>query len=335
MKAIFKIFINKLYGKFNGKLFAYASIPGSWVALFYVLMKKKKNQIILLPTNAIGDTLYAMSFLDSLESYANQNHMHLFVYASDRYKTILDTYPILNKNVVFIKHLGFKHLLLLTLTAASAPKSVVVAAKKRIYSLNPPSYGDYIPEDIKGVRNLLSYIMDVPTEPISYHSQPTVKIVSIDDFDRKKDRICIVNPYSQSMAFSESLFEKICMELKNKNFIVYTNIVGNQKEIKGTFPLRCNIEELYTIACKIPLVVSIRSGILDYLIPSNVNMYVVYETWKGAFNAVDPLNIAKHCSLKEWQPKGLVQEVYMEKESDESKILYELDEYLNKLNLDV
>ena len=92
LKKAYDFLIKKLYGKFNGKLFTYASVPGSYVALAYLLLKKKKNQIIVLPANAIGDCIYVFSFLENLSLYAEKTNSQLIVCASDRYKGMLETY---------------------------------------------------------------------------------------------------------------------------------------------------------------------------------------------------------------------------------------------------
>jgi len=334
LKKACDILIKKLYGKFDGKLFTYASVPGSYIALSYLLLIKKKDQIILLPANAIGDCLYVFSFLESLNNYSNRTNSQLMVYVSERYREIVKTYAFPSEKIVFLKHLGFKHLLLLMLSTSSlAPKSITFAAQRRIFAASPISYGRYIPESIVGARNKLSYALNIPVEPISYHRLPKVKVSAIDEFETKKRKICVINPYSSSMVFSEKLYQKICDKLKKNGFFVYSNVCGSQKEIEGTNPLRCSIEELYSIACDVPLVISVRSGILDYLIPSGVNMFVIYETWKDSFNMINPKIFAKHYSLKEWHSKGKVYEAYLDNECENDKILNEFDVYLKTLNL--
>lgn len=334
MKTAYDAIIKKLYGKFNGKLFTYVSIPGSYITLFFLLWKKKKQQIIVLPANAIGDCLYIFSFLEVLNRRVLQDHLQMVIYVSDRYKKILATYPVPLNNVVYLKHLGIKHLLLLMLSTSSlAPKSVIIAAQNDIYASYPMSYGEYIPKEIIGARNKLSYALRVPNNPILYHNLPKLSVSAIKNFEANKERICIVNPYSSSMTFSAILYERICEILKRKGFLVYTNVCGSQKAIEGTIPLRCSIEELYSIACDIPLIVSVRSGILDFLIPSGINMFVIYETWKDKYNMVDPKVFATHYSLKEWQPKGSVQEIHMDTRTDDEKILAELCSFLKKLSI--
>ncbi len=334
LKNAYDAIVKKLYGKFNGKFFTYVSVPGSYIALFFLLLKKKKKQIIILPANAIGDCLYTFSFLEVLNRHVLQDHFQMVIYVSDRYKKILETYPVSLSNVVYLKHLGIKHLLLLMLSTSSlAPKSVIIAAQNYIYASYPMSYGRYIPKEIIGARNKLSYALRVPTNPILYHNLPKSNISAIKNFETGKERICIVNPYSSSMIFSGRLYKKICEMLKRKGFLVYTNVCGSQKAIEGTNPLHCSLEELYSIACDIPLIVSVRSGILDFLIPSGVNMFVIYETWKDKHNMVDPKVFATHYSLKEWLPKGMIQEIYMGAKSENEKILAELCSFLGKLGI--
>ena len=61
-------------------------------------------------------------------------------------------------------------------------------------------------------------------------------------------------------------------------YVVFTNVVGQQEAVKGSHELRCSIYELYSIACQISLIVSVRSGIIDLLIPSGISMFVLYDT---------------------------------------------------------
>ena len=62
-------------------------------------------------------------------------------------------------------------------------------------------------------------------------------------------------------------------------------------------------------------------------------MFVIYETWKDKYNMVDPKVFATHYSLKEWQPKGSVQEIHMDARTDDEKILAELCSFLKKLSI--
>lgn len=331
-KSIYSRVVKKLYGRFNGKLFPLVAVPGSYIALLYLLLVKKKNQIIVLPTSALGDFIYVMSFIPLMEAKCRRQQQELILYASDRYKEIIEHSQIQTRTVL-LKHLGVKHLLLLMLSFSPfSPRSVKIARDFNIVASIPSSYKrEFAQNNIVGARLQLSNIFDVALNPIFYHKQPIQKVKAIENFEAEKRRICIINPYSYSMHPSSSLYEDICQVLIQRGFVVYTNVIGNQQCIKGTKELHCSIEELFSIAAQIPLVVSVRSGILDYLIPANVNMFVIYENWNCVCQGATQRDIAKNYSLKEWLPQGEVKELYWNKKSDKLKIFEEFCSFLDML----
>ena len=179
--------------------------------------------------------------------------------------------------------------------------------------------------DYVGCRNQLSYILNLPLEPISYHKQATVPIKNIEKFKEYHKKICIVNPYSYSIYSKVQLFEKIVLELRKKGYIVYTNVIQSQKAMSGTLRLDCSMQELYSIACEIPLIVSVRTGLLDYLVPSGINMFVLYGQTK-----VGESGHESDYTMQEWDPQGKLCEVYTSQKNDE-EIVHEFQKFLNQL----
>ena len=87
--SIYAATVKKFYGRFNGKLFPLVAVPGSYIALLYLLLIKKKKQIIVLPTSALGDFIYVMSFIPLMEAKCRKQQQELVLYASERYKEII------------------------------------------------------------------------------------------------------------------------------------------------------------------------------------------------------------------------------------------------------
>lgn len=313
--------------KLLGNLFPHVSVFGSYIVLLYLLIRKKRNQIFFLPTSALGDFVYVLSFWPLIEKkYQNKE---LVFFASERYKRIIECNKV-NAKIVYLKHLGVKHLLLFMLSyCPHSPHSVNIALRNNIIPCVAISHKKEMKrQGIVGTRNQLARVFGVPAEPVFHHKVAIEKVHSIPEFEKNKNRICIINPYSTSMDYSVSLYEKICEELRSRNFIVYTNVVGEQKEIKGSLPLQCSVEELFSIASQIPLFVSVRSGILDFLIPSNVPMFVIYEMYYALFNGSNPKEIAKNYSLREWCSKGVVHEVFWDNLDKENDILLDFQSFL-------
>ncbi len=172
------------------------------------------------------------------------------------------------------------------------------------------------------LRNIVFGVGD--GAPIRYHQTPPPPgVTAIENFDEVCARVVVINPYSRSMHFRKSdfpLLSSLAEKLSRRGYLVYTNTVGDQLPVKGTKELRCSLPELYAIAGKIPLVVSTRSGVLDYIVGSGVNIYAVY------FGG--DLNIDAFC-LRDWECSGLIREVNSEEflaDTEHKGVLGFLDE---------
>lgn len=82
------------------------------------------------------------------------------------------------------------------------------------------------------------------------------------------------NPYSNSTKSTFKICQAIADSLKDKGYILYTNVIGKQKVLKGTLPLRCSMYEFNTIAQKIKMFVSVLSGIVDTLYNTNAKVFI-------------------------------------------------------------
>lgn len=331
---MFQKLMKKLYGRFNGKLFPIVAKPMAWFTMLFLLAYKKKNQKVILLGSAIGDVLYSLSFLETLITEHTKKGIDLIFISSERYRDTLSTYKVQPSKVIFLPHCGILHLFVVALACIPThfQKSWVVefAYKHGICPGIPGACPWYANSSIVGTRNLLSNLYGVPTTPISYHGVKKTEVTAIPDFYSKKDKICVVNPYSFSMNCPIDKFEGVCELLKREGYIVYTNVVGSQQAIKGTLLLNCGMDELFSIACDIPLFVSIRSGILDFLIPSQVNMFVVYVKYD-----MDDDFIIRHYSLHEWQPQGKIEEIIFDGEIDENILENTFKTYMERLSEEV
>jgi len=326
---LFSFVMKKMHGKFNLKLFPRVSYFGCYFAFAYLWLIKKKNQVVLAPTFAIGDLLYLLSFLQSMDSWTIEKDKKILFYVSDRYKDVLETFDKPNSRIefVFLKHCGFMHLfLLMTGGCKKHPKLNAFSKKSGILMPIPNIYNIFFDKKNKpnGTRHQLSAILNMPLTPISLHDLASIPVKKIEHFEQLKHRICILNPYSYSMYTPKSLFDVLASELRKCNFIVYTNVVGEQKEIEGTIPLRCDLQELYSIAKEIPLIVSLRSGILDFLVPSKINMFVIYGKWK-----LDYIQDVDY-TMEEWKTQGAYREVSTKSTTNE-EIVRDLQTFLFEL----
>lgn len=140
--------------------------------------------------------------------------------------------------------------------------------------------------------------------PIQFHNVQPSSISCIPDFDTYCSKIAIVNPYSPSCHISQEVFQyfkKIVSLLQSRGFIVYTNAVDDRLPLKNTKRLDCSLQEMLGICAKIPFIVSVRSGLLDFLVKTDIDMFVVFS--EGGVIRKDTY------SMKDWGCNGTIKEV--------------------------
>lgn len=241
---------------------------------FSYVASKRNNVSIYLTLGAIGDTCYALAF-----SKYVMNKGNCIIFVNEKMKEmVLSSYPLINKDFFSFYCLDtLKGSIIKTMIFSSSLSNFF--SRRGIYVLYPSfkrnsndNKDDFF--TIVCNRNLKINTLS----EIVFPSIKPEKVISIKDFENKKEKIVVCNPYSNSMIIenAEYIWNNIVEQLRLNGYIVYTNIVGSQKVIKGSYPLACSVKELGNIALNIPLFVSIRTGILDYLIDTSCAKYVIY-----------------------------------------------------------
>ena len=292
-------------------------------ALDDFILEKKDNEICLVLSDSVGDNVYGLAYLDALHEFYPQKKILVIGY--ERYRTLLESYPQIDRLILIPDKTNQGERLKGLITH---PKLVERAFSQGMIITTP-----YWHKRLRDAQNLdclyqfRNDILSLPGEPdITYHRITKGTVSSIHDFDKIKDKVVIINPYSKSTPRTMQLYEFFCRALIERNYYVFTNVIGNQKSVRGSEPLRCSIYELYSIAYDIPLVVSVRSGILDFLVTSNVNMFAVYEI----HNAVTEYH-SKAYSLNSWKCGGKIEEVCIRKPSDIDSAQEKFISFLNEL----
>lgn len=258
-----------------------------------LIRNRKDDEIYLIFGTAIGDNLYGLAYLDALhEKFPDKKFI---VFSSEKNYTFLKTY----KNIDELRLYAPEKCIHAKLIIES--EQLYKSLAENIIVPEPLYYRRFRGDKELGSLHLLKkYIYGLPEDtPARYHGLTRIPVVAIKDFDRLKNRIVIINPYETSRNKCREYYTEICDELNSRGYILFTNVTGNQRPLPGTQALNCSLEELYSIACEIPLIVSRRSGILDFLMPSGINMFAIFE-----------VNIfLKYFPLSEWQAKSFIAEI--------------------------
>ena len=279
------------------KIKSIAGIPLNYIkgrrSVEYVLQNKKENEISIICTPLIGDTVYALSCLDALKTKNPEARIH--VYSYQKFSNLLSEYRAIDA-ITFIDKPGNE--MLQGLDQFLHFNGLCEWAKDRgVISANPFYYKKcYNADNPDCLYQMKTHIFEVGEQaPTTYHL--------VCNGRKEREKIAILNPYSYSTFEANfGVYEEITEALTALGYSVYTNVIKEQKTIKGSQELRCAIEELFKISCKAKVIVSARSGILDYLIASDINMFVVYE------NCSERLKKMYH--LANWDRQGIIKEVY-------------------------
>lgn len=281
--------------------------------------KRYKNTLVFLNFSAIGDTLYGMSFLHEIRKKDPSKKIVVAVF--DKYRRIAESYGSCDE-ILLIPNKGFRWFCYKSLianigNAEKLWKDGIVVIPWGIMEKRKDDDSDFL--------SAIQYAFGLnPETAIQYHALQAAPVLSIPDFDLCCHKIVVLNPYSVSVKLSPNeftFFEDACVLLKQMGYIPYTNVVSNQKPVKGSLPLRCSLEEFLGVARKIPFIVSLRSGILDFVMKTDVNMFVIYNrTWHYDWYR-----------LEKWKCHGKYKEINIENNFDLQTLLNSLREYVGEL----
>lgn len=154
--------------------------------------------------------------------------------------------------------------------------------------------------------------------------------------DNKKSRnICkkndinnmsiVIMPISNSeLCLSKSFWNKLIRVLNEKGYSVYTNIGKNELPLDNTKPLALSFEDLFCIANKVKMFISVRSGICDLLALTSAKQIVInssknnYYKWDNV-NSLDPQENAKNIYVSWKSDKRIIENILKLIEGKEKK----------------
>ena len=321
-----KVFLKRIKRKLNSILHKPFKEIKAKAAIENIYRKKEEDEIIIILTGAIGDSVYALAFTDELRKKAPEKK--IVVYGYTKWKELYNSYSSIDE----VKYIDSSELMELGDIRAIYGSNRASEKGRKIGIINGNAFyykKCYQATNPDIIYQLRTYIYDVGENAnITYHGIKKGEFPFSDVLPDKLDytKTVVLNPFSgSSFEANFDLYEAIAIVLKEYGYNPVTNVVGNQKCIKGTRPIQCTIYQLYDLCCRIPLIVSIRSGILDFVAPSNVNMFVIYE------NCSERLKKMYH--LTNWKCDGKIEELYPSNtKKEKEEILSALEGFVKSIS---
>ena len=231
---------------------------------------KHDDEIFIVLAPKFGDLIYGMMYARELKKERGKK---LAVLCPEQFAKFVESYGCVDRIITVpnTKKYANKHFLLLGMRHTFLRDKYKYS--DLVYTLPQEKYykGLMINEIYR------DYIFCIDHDNKQFLDLPETKVTAIQNFEEIKDRIIVMNPYAKSHAKNcVKILQPVADMLVKEGFVVYTNVIGDQKVLDGTLPLKCSIEELFEICKHIHGLVSIRSGLVDFCLNTKCKKVVVY-----------------------------------------------------------
>ena len=293
----------------------------STIAYNSLKQEKTQNEVIFILSCTLGDVVFGMAYL---KAYKNKNlDKHITLIAEEKTKPIVEAYDSYDEVRYYNKKekWGKRYLRILNASKFYYDKGL----SDEIYNTIPwVKHGfeggtclELLRSDLalNSTSNLsLNHTSSEKSEkdeaiiecPHPKHSADVHIIHSIKNFSISKDRIVVINPYGSNNNICQcgKELEEIIKFLHNNGYRVYCNVIPGQDVLRNTLPLRCDLNEFYAIANAIPLIISVRSGIMDWVVNTKSKKIVLDP---HGFNSKARSSFYRFYAMSQWKRDNIVE----------------------------
>ena len=231
---------------------------------FFAAMELDKDRLYVLSTRGIGDFIIAGGLSYAVQQKKNKKSTVLVIQDSKW-----------NAGILFPNVDGI----------ISCPHNVIVALNRYFNETENYEGENYLyanirkkdnqylwTEDLNMLERFKKDVFKLPIDaPFIYPIVNEISEEQIAALNEKyilnKERTIILLPHAKTFrsTFNKNFWEKVAQRLKEKNYIVYTNVAGDEKPVEGTEPLNITFTELYYITDKVKCFIGLNSGVFVFL----------------------------------------------------------------------
>ena len=285
--------MKKIYYRVKDWLYTFIFKRMYTIYIYNICNKYKDKKIIILGCIGVGDVCISMAYL---KPFLENNKSKYVIILSENLDWLYKLYDIDNKaNNIELKYLKKKKMLHLR-SAFVMPQynRIIEKLKKKNLIISDPMA--YITEELSNYNGLsaLNLCRDVIYK-LNINTKIEYPIINKNDskVEIKKHSV-FINPYSNSGNIKHDEWQKIIDFYKENNYNVYVNAIKDEK-FKNSITLNLSLIEMYSLINQFDMVVSIRSGFLDFMIKNCHHIICLYEN-KGFINIY---------ALEDWNIKNI------------------------------
>lgn len=278
------------------------------------LLKSNKSIVLFIEgVSTLGD---ASLFLSSILPFEKQHPDTRAIIITSRHHYKLCSYFVPEKQIKKKSNI-WRYLIRLDFDAVFPLEYFVFANRvySDLYGMIKPSFGEssfvkwrnsIVPFETTTIDYYAKFRLHLPdswqpTYPILPNAKPSKEIQII--LDRNLPFV-LINAASRTGPSSADFSTKIIPVinyLKTNGFLVFTNTIKNENPIMGTECLDCSIEDLFCLCKKAKLFISVRSGILDFVVSSGCPIISLLVS--SGQNT--------HYPLSSWKTKNHIEEILL------------------------
>ncbi len=226
-------------------------------ALARIKEKYKGCLLILCPFNALGDIYLCMSYLPVFLEKQGIDKAAVIV-PTEGCMAVAELFGTKNVEVVEQKELDA----MIQAALYKHEENCFIAHQDRPYIINlhKALLKKKIPLDEIYKIGVFGLNKDTkPVKPCCWEEYPGLS-------DIPEGRAAILSPYAKSVTpVPAKVWEDIVTDLTERGFKVYTNVCGDETELKGTIAISPGLSQMKSVVERTGLFIGIRSGLCDVL----------------------------------------------------------------------
>ena len=316
--------IRRLFQKIKRVATKVKSFPQCIIAWHYLRSIKEPNEAIFVTSCAIGDIVFGMAYINT---WANEHKDYNPVVIADS-----------TKRDIFDAYSGVERIVYLDKNSNIGNKILIKYNRSKLFSYLGKSCHIYntIPIQIFGTSyhksclELLKKYLEIKDTTIQY---PTLKNENhsgkkILEYNYSSTNVIVINPYSSGSEQCPCIdvITDIIKYYSSKGYMLFSNVVGNQRPLPGTEALSCSLKDFYVIADNVHAVISERSGIMDWLINTKAKKVILYPDRGNAY--IKNIDYKEMFGMKQWNKDNVLEVFLWEEELSKAKNI--IIEYLDE-----
>jgi hypothetical protein len=213
--------------------------------------------LIVCPNNALGDVYWTLSFLPAHCEKHGINEVAVVV-TGNGCRQVAELFQI--NRIFVLDRVDMDELLQAILFVHE--RNCIISHHDRPYTDNIIRYLDKHFLSFTDYYRCAVFGLDKDTKP----ALPTGNVAFTGTEQIEKGNTVILSPYAKSMVQIPDIFwESLAADYQKKEYLVCTNVAGDEKPVKGTKALSVSINQMVSAAEYAGCFIGIRNGLCDVL----------------------------------------------------------------------